>query len=124
MILQHSAIAERYGPALSRPTPEPAARKLGRESVFGVHPLRLFNRKVRGHLIDPRRHAIGQGPFDGEIGRMPSLTRGKLGYQLFGSLLGGRKLRLKRIDMGFERPDDLVGQRSFVHNAGAQSAIV
>jgi hypothetical protein len=35
------------------PTPKPAARELSGESFFGIHPLRLFNLQVSGHLIDP-----------------------------------------------------------------------
>jgi hypothetical protein len=45
---------------------------------------------------------------------MPRLARGKFGRLLFGPLLGGRKLRLERIDMGFERSDDMIRQRSFI----------
>jgi hypothetical protein len=106
------------------PTPKPAARELRGESFFGVHPLGLFNRQVGCHLIDPGRHPISQGPFDGEIGRMSSLTRGKFGRLLLGPLLGGHKLRLERLDMGFEHSDELIGQRSFIGIAGALSAAV
>jgi hypothetical protein len=95
-------------------TPKPAAGELSGESFFGVHPLRLFNRQVGGHLIDPGRHPVGQRPFDREIRRMPRLARGKFGRLLFGPLLGRRKLRLERIDVGFERSDDVIRQRSFI----------
>jgi hypothetical protein len=74
----------------------------------------LFNRQVGGHLIDPSRHPVGQRPFDGEIRCMPRLARDKFGRLLFGPLLGGRKLRLERIDVGFERSDDLIRQRPFI----------
>jgi hypothetical protein len=37
------------------------------------------------------------------------LARGELGRLLFGSKLGGDKLRLERFDMGFERSNDLIG---------------
>ena len=50
---------------------------------------------------------------------MTRLARSEFGRLLFGALLGGGKLRLERFDMRFERSYDLVGQRSFVHNAGA-----
>jgi hypothetical protein len=84
------------------PTPKPAARNLGGESFFGVHPPRLFNRQVGGHLVDPSRHPVGQRPFDGEIRRMSRLAGGKFGRLLFGALFGRRELRLERIDVGFE----------------------
>ena len=103
-----------YWPALSGPTPKPATRELRGESLFGVHPLRLFNRQVDCHLIDPRRHPVSKSPFDGEIRRMPRLARGKFGHLLFGAKLSSRKLRLERFDMGFKRPDDLIDQRSFI----------
>jgi hypothetical protein len=96
------------------PTPKPAARELSGESFFGIHPLRLFNRQVSGHLIDPSRHPVGQRPFDGKIRSMLRLARGKFGRMLFGALLGGRKLRLERIDVGFKRSDDLIGKRPFI----------
>jgi hypothetical protein len=106
------------------PTPKPAARELSGESFFGVHPLRLFNRQVSGHLIDPSRHPVGQHPFDGEIRSMPGLARGKFGRMLFDALLGGRKLRLERIDVGFEGSDDLIRQRSFIRTPEAMSTAV
>jgi hypothetical protein len=107
-----------------RPTPKPAARELGGESFFGVHSLRLFNGQVGRHLIDPSRHPVSQRPFDGEIRRMPRLARGKFGRLLFGALLGRRKLRLERIDVGFERSDDLIGKRSFIGIPEALSVAV
>jgi len=55
---------------------------------------------------------------------MPRLARGKFGCMLFGALLGGRKLRLERIDVGFERSDDLIGKRSFVRTPEAMSTAV
>ena len=55
---------------------------------------------------------------------MARLARGEFGRLLFGALLGGGELRLERLDMGFQRPDDLIGERPFVQNAGAQGAIV
>ena len=55
---------------------------------------------------------------------MPRLARGKFGHLLFGALLGGRKLRLKRIDVGFERADDLIRKRSFIRTPEAMSAAV
>ena len=103
---------------VGRATLKPAARELSGEPFFGVHPLRLFNRQVGGHLVDPGRHPVGQSPFDGEIGRMARLARGEFGRLLFGPLLGGRELRLERFDMGFEHSDDLIGQRSFIRNFG------
>ena len=57
---------------------------------------------------------------------MARLSRGKFGRLLFGPMLGGRKLRLERFDMGFERADDLIGQRSFIRipeAAGARPSI-
>jgi hypothetical protein len=106
------------------PTPKPAAREFSGESFFGVRPLRLFNRQVGGHLIDPGRHPVGQGPLDGKIRRMPRLARGKFGRLLLGALLGDRKLRLERIDVGFERSDDLIRQRSFIRTSETMSAAV
>jgi hypothetical protein len=105
-------------------TPKPAAGELSGESFFGVHPLRLFNRQVGGHLIDPGRHPVGQRPFDGEIGRIPRLARGKFGRLLFDALLSGRQLRLERIDVGFERSDDLTRKRSFIRTSETMSAAV
>jgi hypothetical protein len=111
-------------PAIGRATFEPSPPKLGRELLFGLYALRLFHRQVGGHLVDPGRHSVGQGSFDGKIGRMARLTCGKLGRLLFGPLLGGRKLRLERIDMRFERPDDLIGQRSFIRIPEALRAAI
>jgi hypothetical protein len=105
-------------------TPKPAAGELSGKSFFGVHPLRLFNRQVDGHLIDPGRHPVGQRPFDGEIGRVPRLARGKFGRLLFSALLSGRQLRLERIDVGFERSDDLIRKRSFIRTSETMSAAV
>ena len=105
-------------------TPKPAAGQLSGESFFGVHPLRLFNRQVGGHLIDPGRHPVGQRPFDGEIGRIPRLARGKFGRLLFDAVLSGRQLRLERIDVGFERSDDLTRKRSFIRTSETMSAAV
>ena len=62
---------------ISGPDAEPAARRVGGEPLFGLYPLRLFNREVGGHLVDPGRHPVGQGPFDGEIGGMARLARGE-----------------------------------------------
>ena len=107
-----------------RPTLEPAARELGGEPLFGLHPLRLFDRQVGGHLIDPGRHPVGQSPFDGQIGRMARLARGEFGRLFFRSMLGGRKLRLERFDMGFERSDELIGQRPFIRIPGALGAAI
>jgi hypothetical protein len=84
----------------------------------------LFNNQVGGHLIDPSRHSVGQRPFDSEIRGMPRLARGKFGRLLFGALLGGRKLRLERIDVGFERSDDLVRKRSFIRTPEDMSMAV
>ena len=106
------------------PTPKPASRELSGESFFGVHPLCLFNHQVGGHLIDPSRHPVGQRPFDGKIRGMPRLARGKFGRLLFGAMLGGRKLRLERIDVAFERSDDLIRKRSFVRTPEAMSTAV
>ena len=55
---------------------------------------------------------------------MPRLARGKFGPLLFGAKLGSRKLRLERFDMGFERPDDLIGQRAFIRIPEALRAAV
>jgi hypothetical protein len=55
---------------------------------------------------------------------MQRLTRSKFGRLLFGALLGGRELRLERIDMGFERSDDLIRQRSFIRTPESMSAAV
>lgn len=106
------------------PTPKPAARELSGEPLFGVRPLRLFNGQIGGHLIDPGRHPVGQRPFDGEIRRMPRLARGEFDRLLFGALLGGRELPLERIDVGFERSDDLIRQRSFIRAPKAMSAAI
>jgi hypothetical protein len=106
--------AERRLAVVSPSTLEPAVRELGRQPFFSVYPLRLFNRQVGGHLVDPSRHPISQGPFDGEIGRMARLSRGEFGSLLFRPMLGGRELRLERFDMGFEGPDDVLGQRAFI----------
>jgi hypothetical protein len=99
---------------VGRPTLEPAASEPGCEPFFGVHSLRLFNQQVGGHLIDPCRHPVGQGPFDGEISRMARFARSEFGRLLFGPLLGGLNLGFERFDMGFEGPDELVGERSFI----------
>jgi hypothetical protein len=107
-----------------RTTPKPAPRELSGESFFGVHPLRLFDRHVGGHLIDPSRHPVGQCPFDGEIRRMPRLACGKFGRLLLGTQLGGRKLRLERVDVAFERSDDLIRKRSFIRTPEAMSTAV
>src|SRR5258708_39022496 len=117
-------MARSYRPFQSGPPPEPAARELRGESLFGVNPLRLFNDQVGCHLIDPRRHPVSQGPFDGKLRRMPRLARVEFGRLLFCPLLGGRKLCLERFDMGFERSDYLIGQRSFIWIAEALSAAV
>jgi len=45
---------------------------------------------------------------------MPRLARGKFGRLLFSPLLGGRKLRLERIDVGFQGSDNLIRQRPFI----------
>jgi hypothetical protein len=47
---------------------KPAAAKLVGEPFFGLHPLRLLNRQIGGHLIDPGRHPVSQSPFDREVG--------------------------------------------------------
>jgi hypothetical protein len=120
---RRQAKAEYDWPASARPTLEPAPRQLG-EPLFGLYPLRLFNRQIGCHLIDPGRHPISQSPFDREIGRMPRLTRCKFGRLLFGPLVGGRNLSLERFDMRFERPDDLVRQRSFIRIAGGPSPAI
>src|SRR3984893_7199224 len=119
-----AAMARSYRPFSSGPPPEPAARELRGESLFGVHPLRLFNDKDGCHLIDPRRYPASQGPFDGKLRRMPRLARREFGRLLFRPLLGGRKLRLERFDMGFERSDNLIGQRSFIWIAEVLSAAI
>ena len=106
------------------PTPKPAPRELSGEPFFGVHQLRFFDGHVGGHLIDSSRHPVGQRPFDGEIRRMPRLAGGKFGRLLFGALLGGRQLRLERIDVGFERSDDLIRKRSFIRTPEAMSTAV
>ena len=118
------AKAQSYWAGFIRPASKPAARELSGQSFFGVHPLRLFDRQVGGHLIDPGRHAVGQRPFDGEIRRVPRLARSKFGRLLFGPLLGGRKLRLERIDVGFKHSDDLIGQRAFIRIAEVLSAAI
>ena len=76
---------------------------------FRIHTLRLFDRKVDGHLIDPGRHTVSQRPFDREIRGMTRLARSEFGRLLFGALLGGGKLRLECFDMRFERLDDPIG---------------
>ena len=55
---------------------------------------------------------------------MSGLAGGEFGRLLFRALLGGRKLCLKGFDMGFERPDNLIGQRSPIWIAEALSAAV
>ena len=55
---------------------------------------------------------------------MARLARGEFGRLLFGAQLGRGELRLERLDMGFERSDDLIGEPPFVDDAGAQRAIV
>ena len=55
---------------------------------------------------------------------MARLARGEFGRLFLGAQLSGGKLRPERFNMGFERPYDLVGERAFVHNAGAQRAVV
>ena len=123
MSQRRSAKTQSYWPASSgRRLNHPRASSAA--SFFGVRPLRLFNRQVGRHLIDPRRHPVSQSPFDGEIRRVPRLARGKFGRLFFGPLLGGRKLRLERIDMGFEHSDDLIGQRSFIGIPRARGAAV
>jgi hypothetical protein len=96
----------------------------GGKPFFRIHPLRLFDREVSGHLVDSGRHPVGQSPLNREIRGMTRLSRGKFGRLLFGALLGRGKLRLERFDMGFERSYDLIGERSFVDNTSAQSTIV
>jgi hypothetical protein len=118
------AKAGSYWPASARPTPEPAPRELGGEPFFGVYPLRLFDGQIGSHLINPGRHPVGQGAFHGKIGRMARFARGKFSRLLFGPMLGGRNLCLKRCDMGFERSDHLIGQCSFVRITGTLSATV
>jgi len=103
---------------------KPSACERGGELLFRIHPLRLFDRKVGGHLVDPGRHTVGQGPFDSEVGRIARGARGKFGLLLFQPLLGGRKLRLERFDMRFKRSDDLIRQRALVNDPGPQSAII
>jgi hypothetical protein len=106
------------------PAPPPSPRELGGEPLFGLRSLGLFDREVGGHLINPGRHPIGQSPFDGEIGGMTLFPRGEFDSLLFCPPLGGPELRLEGFDMGFERSDDLVGERSFIHNPSAQRAII
>lgn len=55
---------------------------------------------------------------------MARLARSELGRLLFGAMLGRRKLRLEGFDMGFERSNDLIGQRSFVRKTRPQAATV
>jgi hypothetical protein len=100
------------------PALKPSLPQLGGESLFGLHALRLLHRQVCGHLIDPGRHPVGQSPFDGEVGRMARLACGKFGGLFFGPQLGGRELRLKSFNMGFEGSDELAGERSFVGATG------
>jgi hypothetical protein len=100
---------ENNWPASALPALKPSGRELGSEPFFGLHPLRLFNRQVGGHLVDSGRHPVGQSPFNRKIGGMARLARGEFGRLLFGALLGGGELRLERFDMGFERSDDLIG---------------
>jgi hypothetical protein len=103
---------------------EPSAPELGRELLFGLNPLRLFNRQVGGHLVDPSRHPVGQSPFDGKIGRMARLACCEFGRLPFGPVLGGLNLGFERFDMGFEGSDELAGKRSFIRIAEALSAAV
>ena len=123
-VIRRRAKGESQRPASSaRRLNQPRASSAA--SLFSVSsPLGLFNRQIGCHLIDPRRHPVGQSPFNGEIGRKPRLPRGKFGRLLFGPLLRGGKLHLERFDMGFKRSDDLTGERSFIRIAGALSAAI
>jgi hypothetical protein len=91
-VTQMCAWADNGLPGVRRPTLKPAAREPGGEPLFRIHPLRLFDRKVSGHLVDPGRHPVGQSPFNGEIRGMAHLACGEFGRLLFGALLSGGKL--------------------------------
>ena len=103
-------IGSRIGqPASGRPALPPSARELTRQPFFRVRPLRLFDRKVGGHLVDPRRHPVSQGALDSEVGGVARLARGEFGRLFFGAQFRRSYVRLERLDMGLQRPDDLIG---------------
>jgi hypothetical protein len=123
-VMETCACAEELLVGVRRPTLKPASRELGREPLFGLDPLRLFNRQIGGHLIDPGRHPVSQSPLDREIGRVARLARGEFGCLLFHPMLGCRELRLKCFDMGFECSDDLIGQRPLIRIPGTLDAAI
>ena len=78
---------------------------------FPPPPVSPVHRKVGGHLVDPRRHPVSQGALDSEVGGVARLARGEFGRLFFGALLRRGELRPERLDMGLQRPDDLMGER-------------